>query len=423
MPSTSTTTPTETPAAGLDFQVTQAQATARLGRLTTAHGCVDTPAFVAVGTQATVKSLTPAAVAETGTQLLFANTYHLYLRPGAELVAAHGGLHRFMNWDAPILTDSGGFQVFSLGAAIEHGVGKIGNIFPGEDQKAGQRRLAAAAGMVKVDEDGVEFKSHIDGSKHRFDPETSIRVQRQLGADMVLAFDECTSPLHDEAYTRRSLERTHRWAQRSLTAFRASAPLHGYRQALYGIVQGGAFRDQRIDSATVIGAMGFDGLAVGGNLGATRADMYAILDWTLPLLPPDKPRHLLGIGDVPSIFEAVARGIDTFDCVMPTRNARTGTLLVRPDLGDGGRNGRLNIINARYKDDLGPVQSGCDCYTCRTFTRAYLRHLFKAGEALGPQLATIHNLRFMARLMQDIREALVAGTFDELWRRVVPQGA
>ena len=265
MPSTSSTTPTETPAAGLDFQVTQAQGTARVGRLTTAHGSVETPAFVAVGTQATVKSLTPAAVAETGTQLLFANTYHLYLRPGAELVAAHGGLHRFMNWDAPILTDSGGFQVFSLGAAIEHGVGKIGNIFPGEDQKAGQRRLAAAAGMVKVDEDGVEFKSHIDGSKHRFDPETSIRVQRQLGADMVLAFDECTSPLHDEAYTRRSLERTHRWAQRSLTAFRASAPLHGYRQALYGIVQGGAFRDQRIDSATVIGAMGFDGLGWAGT--------------------------------------------------------------------------------------------------------------------------------------------------------------
>ncbi len=395
---------------------------ARLGRLRTPHGDVATPAFVAVGTQATVKSLAPEAVAATGTGLLFANTYHLYLRPGADLVARHGGLHRFMRWDGPILTDSGGFQVFSLGASIEHGVGKIGNIFPGEDKDRSRRRLAAGSGMVKVDEEGVVFKSHIDGSKHRFDPETSISVQRLLGADIVLAFDECTSPLHDEAYTRRSLERTHRWAVRSLAAFQNTASLHGYRQALYGIVQGGAFRDQREDSAGFVGALAFDGIAIGGNLGSTREDMHAILDWTVPLLPIGKPRHLLGIGDVESIFEAVARGIDTFDCVMPTRNARTGTLLVRRDLDGGAGGGRLNITNARFQSDLGPVQAGCDCYTCRTFSRSYLRHLFKAGESLGPQLATIHNLRFMARLMEDIRAALAEGTFEELQARVTGRG-
>ncbi len=421
-----TTTQPKGPKDGLAFEVNSRCGAARTGTLVTAHGEVHTPAFVAVGTQATVKSVAPDAVLATGTQVLFANTYHLYLRPGADVVAAHGGLHRFMGWNAPILTDSGGFQVFSLGAAIEHGVGKIGSIFPGEDPRAGQRRLASRRGMVKVDDDGVEFRSHIDGSKHRFDPETSIGVQRKLGADMVLAFDECTSPLHDEAYTRRSLERTHRWAQRSLDAFRASGTLHGYPQALYGIVQGGAFEDQRVESAGVIGGMGFDGIAVGGNLGSTRADMYEILDWTLPLLPPSKPRHLLGIGDVPSIFEAVARGVDTFDCVMPTRNARTGSLLVRPDLSPAGQGteagaSRLNIINARFRSDLGPVQEGCDCYTCRTFSRSYLRHLFKAGESLGPQLATIHNLRFMAQLMEDIRAALRGGTFDELWARVVPR--
>src|SRR5690606_11440120 len=244
-----------------------------------------TPAFVGVGTQATVKTLTPDVVAATGTQLLFANTYHLYLRPGAELVARHGGLHRFMRWDRPILTDSGGFQVFSLGASIEHGVGKVASIFPGEAPAAPRR--PGGSGMVRVREEGVEFRSHIDGSRHFFTPERSIEVQRQLGADIVLAFDECTSPLHDEAYTRASLERTHRWAQRSLDAILAGRALHGYPQALYGIVQGGAYRDQREESARVIGGMPFHGLAVGGNLGSTHQEMYDILDWTVPLLPPE----------------------------------------------------------------------------------------------------------------------------------------
>jgi queuine tRNA-ribosyltransferase len=407
--------PTPSAASALAFDVVARHGDARAGVLHTAHGVVRTPAFVAVGTQGSVKGVAPDGVAQAGTQLLFANTYHLYLRPGAEVVAAHGGLHRFMNWDRPILTDSGGFQVFSLGASIEHGVGKVASIFPGEESNGIARRLTGKT-MVRVGEEGVEFKSHIDGSLHVFTPERSIEVQRALGADIALAFDECTSPLHDEAYTRRSLDRTHRWAERSLRAFRDGAPRHGYPQALFGIVQGGAFQDQREESAAVIGAMGFDGIAVGGNLGNTRQDMYRVLDWTMPLLPQELPRHLLGIGDVPSILEAVERGIDTFDCVTPTRNARNGGVLVRRG---GGPSFRINLRNARYANDMEPLEPGCDCYACRNYTRSYVRHLFRAGERLGEQLATIHNLRFMARLMADVRDAIQDGSFASFKARTL----
>lgn len=391
------------------FEITATDKQARTGVLRTAHGEVQTPAFVAVGTQGTIKALTPEQAQTAGTQLIFGNTYHLYLRPGAELVAQHGGLHRFMNWNRPILTDSGGFQVFSLGASVEHGVGKIANIFPGEEP-APQRRLAKRESFVKVTEDGVHFRSHHDGSKHYFTPEHSIGVQKQLGADMVLAFDECTSPLHDERYTERSMHRTHRWAVRSLDAFNDLPQVHDYEQALYGIVQGGAYQALREESAKVIGEMPFHGMAIGGNLGMTRQDMYDILDWTMPYLPDPKPRHLLGIGDVPSIFEAVMRGVDTFDCVLPTRNARNGALLVRKD--DDGRvpkNHRLNIQNARHATSMKPISEDCSCYTCKTYTRAYLRHLFKANESLAASLATIHNLQFMNDLMADIRTAIATG--------------
>jgi queuine tRNA-ribosyltransferase len=405
------------------FAVLLTRGRARLGRLITPHGTVDTPAFVAVGTQGTVKSVTPEAVVATGTQLIFANTYHLYLRPGAEVVAEHGGLHRFMNFPRPMLTDSGGFQVFSLGASLEHGVGKVASIFPGESARAPK---PAGKGLVKVREDGVEFRSHIDGSTHLFTPEKSIALQRQLGADMVLAFDECTSPLHDEAYTAASMERTHRWAVRSLEAFTSSEPLHGYRQALYGIVQGGAFRALRERSAEFIAALPFHGLAVGGNLGQGHDEMNQVLEWTEPLLPAEKPRHLLGIGDVAGVFAAVERGMDTFDCVMPTRSARSGALLTLA--GDGNESSakrgvnarhRINILNAGYARDLMPVEEGCDCYTCAHYTRAYLRHLFKAGEQLGQQLATIHNLRFMARLLERIRQAIAEDGLEELKREVL----
>ncbi|MFN2321739.1 MAG: tRNA guanosine(34) transglycosylase Tgt [Trueperaceae bacterium] len=402
------------------FEVHARRGAARAGTLHTPHGAVATPAFVGVGTQATVKAVDPDVVAATGTQILFANTYHLYLRPGAERVAAHGGLHRFMGWDRPIMTDSGGFQVFSLGASIDHGVGKVANIFPGADApEAGSGpRLVASGSMVEVGEHEVRFRSHVDGSVHTFTPEISIQVQRALGADVMLAFDECTSPLHDERYTRVSMDRTHRWAERCLAAFEAEAPRHGCVQALYGVVQGGAFEAPRRESARTIGAMPFQGIAVGGNLGRTHTDMHRVLEWTVPELPDTLPRHLLGIGDVPSVLAAVARGLDTFDCVAPTRNARNGGALALHD--DDGRpipNFRLNLKNARFADDLRPIEQGCACSTCLRFSRAYLRHLLKADEPLGPQLVTVHNLAFMARFMDEVRVGLSGGTFDEVVER------
>ncbi|MBA3532784.1 MAG: tRNA guanosine(34) transglycosylase Tgt [Ardenticatenales bacterium] len=405
---------------GFAFEIHKERGAARLATYTTPHGQIKTPAFVAVGTQATVKSVTPEMVRTAGIQVLFCNTYHLYLRPGAEVVAKLGGLHRFMQWDGPILTDSGGFQVFSLGAAIEHGVGKIANIFPGEvggvesDTKRGKVARPGES-MVKVEEEQVLFKSHLDGSQHLFTPEKSIAIQRALGADMILAFDECTSPLHDATYTRQSCHRTHRWAERSLRYFQESTPQHGYAQTLYGIIQGGAFRDIRVESAQVIGGMDFDGIAIGGNLGKTKQDMHAILDWSMPHLPREKPRHLLGIGDIPDIFEAVERGCDTFDCVAPTRMARNGGLHVRVD--DDGTplpKFRLNLRNARFKADPRPVMEDCICYTCQKYSRAYLRHLIHADEMLAYTLATIHNLHFIATLCADIRQALRNDTFQAM---------
>jgi queuine tRNA-ribosyltransferase len=404
------------PAPTVGFTVTARRGAARLGTLSTAHGDVATPAFVAVGTQGTVKGVDPAVVASTGTQVLFANTYHLYLRPGAERVAAHGGIHRFMAWDRPVMTDSGGFQVFSLGASIDHGVGKVANIFPGADAVApARKRSLAGRSMVRVGEDSVRFRSHVDGSAHEFTPEISIAVQRAIGADVVLAFDECTSPLHDLAYTRASNDRTHRWAERSLAAFDANPARHGYPQLLYGIVQGGAFETLRRESARVIGAMPFGGMAIGGNLGRTHDDMMRVLDWSIPALPDAPPRHLLGIGDVPSILAAVARGIDTFDCVAPTRNARNGGALALLD--DDGRprpNFRLNLRNGAYADDLRPIEADCPCSTCARASRSYLRHLLQTNEPLGAQWVTVHNLAFMARLFAEIRAALSADSFDDV---------
>ncbi len=404
----------ETP--GFAFEVLHQSGMARVGRLSTPHGEVETPAFVAVGTQATVKSLTPDDLEEVGTQIIFANTYHLYLRPGADVIAEMGGLHRFMRWHRPIMTDSGGFQVFSLGASIEQGVGKIASIFPDEAPAPSPPRRKPTEGrsLVKVTEEGVEFRSHLDGSRHWFTPEVSVQVQRQLGADIMLAFDECTSPLHDYEYTRQAMERTHRWAVRSLEAFHASRPLHGYPQALYGIVQGGAYEDLRRESARFIAGLPFDGLAIGGSLGRTKADMLRVLEWTIPELPADKPRHLLGIGEVPDIFAAVERGIDTFDCVAPTRMARNAGLLARTLDGKRLPKFRMNMRNARFKRDPRPPVEGCECYTCRTYSRAYLHHLFRANELLAYRLATIHNLFFVNRLMVLIRAALLDGTFEEL---------
>jgi tRNA-guanine transglycosylase len=376
---------------------------ARHGQLVTPHGTVDTPAFVVVGTQAAVKSLQPHEVAALGAQAVLCNTYHLYLRPGPDLVAELGGLHGFMGWSGPMFTDSGGYQVFSLGFGKEHGIGKIVGMFPDEDPRD-RRRPAQTAGtqakLSRVDDNGVTFRSHLDGSTHRLTPESSIEIQEKLGADVILAFDEPTSPLHDEAYTARALERTHRWAERSLAAKRRPD------QALYGIVQGGAFQRLREESAAFIGSMAFDGFAIGGSLGTSKRDMERVLDWSIPALSEDRPRHMLGIGEPEDLFRCVERGIDTFDCVAPTRHARHGVLLTA--------DGPLTITKAAYREDDGPVDAECPCPTCSTFSRAYLRHLFVAEELLAYTLATSHNLAFILRLMARIRASLANGTMAAL---------
>jgi tRNA-guanine transglycosylase len=380
---------------------------ARRGLLVTPHGVVETPAFVVVGTQAAVKSLQPHEVAALGAQAVLCNTYHLYLRPGPDLVAELGGLHQFMGWNGPMFTDSGGYQVFSLGSGLEHGIGKIVGMFPDEDRRE-RRRPRANTGqgrLSRVDDDGVTFRSHIDGSTHRLTAESSIAIQEKLGADVILAFDEPTSPLHDETYTSQAMERTHRWAERSLAARGRSD------QALYGIVQGGAFRRLRDESAEFIGGLPFDGYAIGGSLGTSKRDMERVLDWSVPALPDDKPRHMLGIGEPEDLFRCVERGVDTFDCVAPTRHARRGVLLTA--------DGRLTITQARYREDDGPIDPACACPTCATFSRAYLRHLFVAEELLAYTLATTHNLAFILDMMARIRAAIESGALGSLKSEVL----
>lgn len=386
---------------------------ARCARYETPHGVIETPAFIAVGTQATVKSLTPQDLKEIGTQVVLGNTYHLYLRPGAELVEEMGGLHKFMGWDGPMVTDSGGFQVFSLGAAIEDGVGKIANIFPEESRiKNYELRSKNQGRLVKIDEDGVTFTSHLDGSTHRFTPEKSIGIQQMLGADIILAFDECTSPLASYEYTKRAMKRTHRWAVRCVEAARIKnneLRITKKEQALFGIIQGGEYEDLRKESAAFIASLPFDGYAIGGSLGKSKADMWGVLEWTIPFLPDEKPRHLLGIGEVGDIFEAVESGIDLFDCVQPTRLGRTGELITSE--------GNLNIRNAMFARDQNPPDSSCSCNTCAQFSRAYLNHLFRAEELLAYRLASYHNLYFVHETMRRIREAIKTGKFSELKER------
>jgi queuine tRNA-ribosyltransferase len=325
------------------------------------------PAFAPVGTAANVKTLEPRDLTELGTSILLANTYHLYLRPGHERIERLGGLHRFMGWDGPILTDSGGYQVFSL---------------------AHRRQL---------DADGVTFRSHIDGSAHRFTPERVIEIEERLGADIAMVLDECADP-HDPDYLTQALSRTHAWAERCKAAH--SRP----DQALFGIVQGGIYPALRAESARILTGLDFPGYAIGGlAVGETKEQMYATLDATCPHLPVHKPRYLMGVGAPEDIVKSVARGVDLFDCVLPTRIARNGTLLI-PD-------GRFNIRNARFAEDSRPIQEACACYTCRTFSRAYLRHLIISGEISGLRLATIHNLHFMQQLMEQIRAAIAQSTF------------
>ncbi len=386
---------------------------ARVGEIHTPHGVIKTPSFVTVGTKATVKALTPEEVKDLGAQVVLANTYHLYLEPGDEMVAKHGGFPKMMNWQGPTMTDSGGFQVFSLGTAFDQKVSKLANVQQYPLGLAEPRPLPLQGGetssksLAKIDEDGVTFKSYRDGSQHRFTPERSMEIQWNLGADIIFAFDECTSPIAPHDYQVQAMDRTHRWAMRSLV--RHNELDSAKKQALFGVVQGGRFEDLRKESAKVLAEMAtgqgdmFDGFGIGGSF--DKDDLATAVRWVNEILPEGKPRHLLGIGEPEDLFLGVENGCDTFDCVAPTRIARTGSLYTKT--------GKINLRNAEHKTALVPIEDDCGCYTCKHYTRAYLAHLFRAEEMLGPTLASIHNLYFINKLVADIRESLLNDTFFE----------
>ncbi|MBU4535187.1 MAG: tRNA guanosine(34) transglycosylase Tgt [Euryarchaeota archaeon] len=348
----------------------------RVGVLETPSGKIETPAFVTVGTKATVKAITPEQLKELGSQVVLANTYHLYLHPGDELIKKAGGFPNFMNWNGPTMTDSGGFQVFSLGDAWGTSVTKIAKT-PINEEVLGNP-VAKSGSLVKIDEDGVDFRSFSDGSKHRFTPEKSMEIQHNLGADIIFAFDECTSPQANFDYQKEAMERTHRWAERSLNHHKklGISEATGKPQALFGIVQGGRFEDLRKESARVISGMDFDGFGIGGSF--DKEDMDTAVGWVNGVLPENKPRHLLGIGEPEDLFGGIENGVDLFDCVGPTRIGRNGTLHTQ--------DGKINILNAKYREDFSKIDEDCDCYVCQNYTKAYLSHLFRSKEMLGGTL-------------------------------------
>jgi len=342
---------------------------ARLGKIHTNHGDIETPIFMPVGTKATVKAMTPEELKDMEAQIILGNTYHLYLRPGHELIAEAGGLHKFMNWDRPILTDSGGFQVFSLGE------------------------------LRKITEEGVEFRSHVDGSKHFISPEKAMEIQNSLGSDIMMAFDECVSYPATYEYAKNSMERTTRWAKRCKEYHKNTE-----NQALFGIVQGSMFEDLRKESVKQLVELDFPGYAIGGlSVGEPRNLMCEVMDYTVEMLPKDKPRYLMGVGTPDYLFEAVERGVDMADCVLPTRIARHGAFITS--------HGQITIKNAKYKHDFSPIDSNCNCYTCRNYSKAYIRHLFNENEILGARLASIHNLFFLINLMKSIRISIEENNF------------
>ncbi|MSU44898.1 tRNA guanosine(34) transglycosylase Tgt [Candidatus Nomurabacteria bacterium] len=404
----------------------------RAGILKTAHGDIQTPAFVPVGTKASVKALTPEQVLDLGAEVILANTYHLYLQPSDELVAKAGGLHKFMNWSGPIMTDSGGFQVFSLGAAYGKEISKITKITNPSFLIPERFDDNDAPRLAKVGQDGVSFKSHLDGSIHYITPEKSIQIQHNLGADIIFAFDECISPTEDLKYQEEALERTHRWAERSLmehqrlsaeekvslagslsTPTGVALPLGSsvkgtsrnetFSSALFGIVQGGRDENLRKKSAEFIGGLDFDGYGIGGSF--AKEDMTSAVKWVNEILPEKKPRHLLGIGEPEDLFGAIENGVDLFDCVAPTRIARNGSLYTK--------NGKINIMNAKYREDFSRIEDNCECYTCMKYTRAYVAHLFHGKEMLAATLASIHNLFFIVNLVKKIRQSILDDNFFE----------
>ncbi len=375
---------------------------AHLGELKTPHGSIQTPNFIFCATKAALKSVTTQQAKEAGADIILSNTYHLMLQPGADIVAAHGGLHKMLNWDGPMLTDSGGFQIFSLGH------GGVANEIKGRGRPVTEKK------MLKINETGALFRSYIDGSMHLLTPEISMEVQRKLGPDFVVVLDECTPYHSSREYMAASMERSHRWAIRSLRAFERH---NDGKQALYGIVQGGTYRDLRKISSEFIASQPFFAQAIGGTLGGTKEEMHEIVGMICENLHKDRPTHLLGIGGISDIWNGVEHGIDTFDCVHPTRIARHGCALVNPVEHEGKEH--INLFNACYRDDMNPIDATVDCYTNRHFTRAYIHHLLKADELLAGQLLTIHNIAFMTKLARAIRSSIAEGRFSEERKRWV----
>jgi len=372
----------------------------RAGVLETRHGVINTPAFVPVGTKAAVKALSPEQVKSLGAEAVLANTYHLYLEPGDERIKKFGGLHKFMNWQGPTITDSGGFQVFSLGVAYGKEISKVVSITD-PSQLLSERSLdGETPRLAKIGADGVSFRSHHDGTLHYITPEKSVAIQHNLGADIIFAFDECTSPTEDYRYQEEALERTHRWAEKSLE-YHKSKP-NSETQALFGIVQGGREKTLRQGSAKFLSQMDFDGFGIGGSF--AKEDMETAVKWVNEILPKEKPRHLLGIGEPEDLFMGVENGVDLFDCVAPTRNGRGGTLYTST--------GKINIRNAEFREDTGPVDEDCLCEVCKNYSRAYLCHLYRAHEMLGGTLGSMHNLYFIINLVKRMRESILDNTFE-----------
>ncbi|MFA6256703.1 MAG: tRNA guanosine(34) transglycosylase Tgt [Candidatus Paceibacterota bacterium] len=430
----------------------------RAGKIETPHGVIHTPAFVAVGTKGTVKSLNPEQVRDAGTQVVLGNTYHLYLQPGDEIVRDAGGLGKFMNWPGPTMTDSGGFQVFSLGAAYGKDISKVVKITDPSLLIPERFDDSDAPRLAKIGQDGVSFKSHLDGSIHYITPEKSIQIQHNLGADIIFAFDECTSPAEDLKYQEEALERTHRWAERSLaehqllsasadsnffslrTAKRNSSlektgigdaeekysqsqdflqsnvnhsPENIFPQApaLFGIVQGGRDENLRKKSAQFIGGLAFDGFGIGGSF--AKEDMSTAVKWVNEILPEEKPRHLLGIGEPEDLFMGIENGVDLFDCVAPTRLGRNGTIYTK--------NGKIIIMNKKFRNDFSPIEADCECYTCTNYTKSYIAHLFHGKEMLGGTLASTHNLYFITNLVKKIRQSILDDNFYEFKEEFLKQ--
>ncbi len=376
----------------------------RAGVIETSHGKINTPAFVSVGTKGTVKAITPEQLLDLGAEVVLANTYHLYLDPGPERMKNFGGLHKFMNWSGPTMTDSGGFQVFSLGAAYGKELSKVVSITDPRQMLAERSLDGETPSLAKIGADGVSFRSHHDGSLHYITPEKSIDIQHHIGADIIFAFDECTSPSETFAYQEEALERTHRWAKKSLE-YHKSKP-NAETQALFGIVQGGREESLRKKSAEFIGPLDFDGFGIGGSF--AKEDMETAVKWVNEILPEEKPRHLLGIGEPEDLLMGIENGVDLFDCVAPTRNGRGGTLYTHQ--------GKVNIRNAEFRDDTNTLDSECGCYVCKNYSRAYLCHLFRTHEMLGGTLGSIHNLYFIINLVKRARQAILDNNFPEFKR-------